>query len=103
MRKTILIGILVLLPAALVGGLSLVSCTTVTCSTGTHEEGGKCVANLENECGPGTKSSGGQCIPVTGIPCGENTTWDGDAGLCKGTGGGTGDGGTGVMRGARWK
>lgn len=103
MRKTILIGILVLLPAALVAGGSLVSCTDVTCGTGTHEAGGKCVASLPNTCGPGTYSWDGQCIPVEGSHCGPNTKWDNDAGLCVGVGGGTGDGGTPTLtRGARW-
>ena len=101
MRKRILIGILVLLPAALVAGGSLLSCSKVECGTGTHEEGGKCLANLENECGPGTYSSGGQCIPITGTPCGVNTKWNNDAGQCEGSGGGSGDGGV-LMRGARW-
>ncbi|MBI5482060.1 MAG: hypothetical protein HY906_24610 [Deltaproteobacteria bacterium] len=103
MRKTILIGILVLLPAALAGGVSLLSCSQVECGTGTHEEGGKCVANLENECGPGTYSTGGQCVPVTGSPCGPNTSWvvdDAGVGLCHGSAS-AGDGGVN-MRGARW-
>ena len=100
MRKTILIGILVLLPAAIVGGASLLSCSQLECATGTHEEGGKCVANLPNECGPGTESSGGLCVVVPN-PCGPNTRWDGDASVCIGQGGGIPDGGT-VMRGARW-
>jgi hypothetical protein len=102
MRKTILIGILVLLPAALVAGGSLVSCADVTCGTGTHEEGGKCVASLPNTCGPGTYSTVGGCIPVGGSPCGPHTTWDNDAGICVGTGGGGGDIDGGVSSGARW-
>jgi hypothetical protein len=100
MRKTIVIGLMVLLPAILIGGVSLVSCTQLECSTGTHEEGGKCVANLENECGPGTYSSMGQCVPVPGTPCGLNTTWNYDAGQCEGSAS-AGDGGV-LMRGARW-
>jgi hypothetical protein len=102
MRKTTVIGILLLLPAAIVGGVSLLSCSRLECSTDTHEEGGKCVANLASTCGPGTYSSAGKCLPLVGSPCGANTSWDGDAGQCIGSGGGGGDGGTGAMHGARW-
>jgi len=100
MRKRIVIGMLVLLPAVVLGGGALLSCSKVECGDGTHEENGKCIANSGNWCGPGTVSTGGRCETVPN-PCGPNTTYDGDAGVCVGTGGGTADGGVG-MRGARW-
>jgi hypothetical protein len=98
MRKTILIGILVLFPAAVIGGASLASCSDVTCGTGTHEEGGKCVNNQESTCGAGTYSLGGRCIPTDGDPCGKNTVWNFDAGKCEGQSGGP----VGELRGGRW-
>jgi hypothetical protein len=101
MRKTILIGILVLLPAAILGGVSLVSCSSLDCGTGTHEESGKCVPNLPSTCGPGTYSSAGQCIRTEGTVCGPNTVLNVDAGVCEGTGGSGGNDG-GVLQGGRW-
>jgi hypothetical protein len=98
MRKTILIGIVVLLPAAIVGGVSLASCSKLECSTGTHEEGGKCVANQESQCGPGTYSLSGRCLPIDGDPCGVNTKWNFDAGQCEGDSAGP----VGDLRGGRW-
>jgi hypothetical protein len=98
MRKTILIGFLVVLPAVIIGGASLASCSNVACGTGTHEEGGKCIANLESSCGEGTYSFGGRCIPVEGLVCGKNTSWNFDAGQCEGQSGGP----VGELRGGRW-
>jgi hypothetical protein len=100
-KKAILIGFLVLLPAAILSGASLVSCSDLACGAGTHEESGKCVSDLPSTCGEGTQSSGGACVVVPNV-CGENTRWDGDASACVGTGGSGGDGGQGALVGGRW-
>jgi hypothetical protein len=100
MRKRIMIGMLVLLSTVFLGA-PLLSCSKLECGNGTHEENGKCVSNSDNWCGPGTVSQGGSCVVVPN-PCGPNTTYEGDGGICVGTGGGTvGDAGV-QMRGARW-
>ncbi|HEY3359078.1 MAG TPA: hypothetical protein VGQ83_37860 [Polyangia bacterium] len=104
MRKSVLIGFLVIAPAALVGSGSLVSCSSLKCGDNTHEVGGKCVNNAVSPCGEGTVSHNGVCTRIGPEVCGENTKWDGDAGQCIGQGGGpvNPDGGTEVNAAARW-
>ena len=98
-KQTILIGILVLLPAAILGGVSLISCSDLACGSGTHEERGKCISNLPSTCGEGTYSLEGRCVQIGGAICGANTTLDKDAGVCVGGGSGPGPG---ELRGGRW-
>jgi hypothetical protein len=94
MRSSAWLVIVALLGLGLAAGLSVPACSHVKCGDGTHDEKGTCLANAGQACGPGTVSKGGACVPVTVIddggavigPCGHDTVWDGDAGLCVGTG-----------------
>jgi hypothetical protein len=63
------------------------SCDSLECGSGTHEESGTCVANAgECLCGAGTvridTDTGCHC-EVVSDPCGPLTTWDGDGGMCR--------------------
>jgi hypothetical protein len=97
MRSSAWLVIVATLGFGLAAGLSVPACSHVKCGFGTHDENGECLANAGQACGAGTVSKGGACVPVTAVddggvvigPCGHDTVWDGDAGLCIGTGQGT--------------
>lgn len=76
----------------LLSGLALVAAAGVTgcgdggatCGTGTHEEGGVCVADpvTPTECGTGTVLMGNECVPDGSVVCRQGTVFDAPTGTC---------------------
>ncbi|MCA9676816.1 MAG: hypothetical protein KC464_17410 [Myxococcales bacterium] len=50
------------------------------CGSGTVEEGGQCVADVN--CGPGTVASGGECVPDGSVICDQGTVFDAATSTC---------------------
>ena len=73
-------------------GLALVAAAGVagcgdggaTCGTGTHEEGGVCIADpvTPTECGTGTVLMAGECVPDGSVVCQQGTVFDAPTGTC---------------------
>lgn len=64
------------------------ACDALECGAGTHEEGGRCLADeTPCECGPGTAwlstDSGCECVPIDACPCGPGTVSEPTDGGCQ--------------------